>query len=138
MSRRNATFRSKVGETGVGETGVGKQGISPATWQPNWVRTTFPFHYHSIAADQERQHMAWQFCSVTDSAFFTDIVLTHVKAVIQLYISKLADSSFFTNIVLTHVKAVIQLYISKLADSSFFTNIVLTHVKGVIQLFIYF
>ena len=29
MSRRNATFWSKVGETGVGETGVGEQGISP-------------------------------------------------------------------------------------------------------------
>ena len=29
MSRRNATFWSKVGETGVGEMGVGEQGISP-------------------------------------------------------------------------------------------------------------
>ena len=28
MSRRNTTFRSKVGETGVGKTGVGEQGIS--------------------------------------------------------------------------------------------------------------
>jgi len=26
MSRRNATFWSKVGETGVGEMGVGEQG----------------------------------------------------------------------------------------------------------------
>ena len=28
MSRRNATFWSKVGETGVGEMGVGEPGIS--------------------------------------------------------------------------------------------------------------
>ena len=28
MSRRNATFWSKVGETGVGKMGVGEQGIS--------------------------------------------------------------------------------------------------------------
>ena len=28
MSRRNATFWSKVGKMGVGETGVGEQGIS--------------------------------------------------------------------------------------------------------------
>ena len=27
MSRRNATFWSKVGETGVGETGVGETGV---------------------------------------------------------------------------------------------------------------
>ena len=33
MSRRNATFWSKIGETGVGETGVGKQGIS--RWTPH-------------------------------------------------------------------------------------------------------
>ena len=31
MSRRNATYWSKVGKTGVGETGVGEQGISPHT-----------------------------------------------------------------------------------------------------------
>ena len=34
MSRRNATFWSKVGEMGVGETGVGEQGISRMNMTP--------------------------------------------------------------------------------------------------------
>ena len=41
VSRRNATFRSKVGETGVGETGVGEPGIS------HWV----PSRYSRICGD---------------------------------------------------------------------------------------
>ena len=47
------------------------------------LREQFYLLYHSasIPADEEHQHMARECCSVTNAAFFIEIVLTYVKEV---------------------------------------------------------
>ena len=56
MSRRNATFWSKVGETGVGEMGVGEQGIS-RLWLPRRCWRTIRVRKRT---EERRKHLLWQ------------------------------------------------------------------------------
>ena len=58
-----------------------------ATRQPNWAEPPFLFSFYSASIAADRGRITWQFCSVTDSAFFTDIVHTHVKGDIHSFLN---------------------------------------------------